>query len=244
MTRRALSSLFLSLLFVFATQPLGAQEHGSERAAETSTSVPALKEFHTVIFKIWHTAWPNKDVDMLTALVPEIEKGVASVAGAELPGILREKKTAWASGVEKLQAVAKEYKAAAAARQKQPLLDAAEKLHAQYEALVRVLRAPLKELDDFHAVLYVLYHYDMPQDSLQKVKASVEQLREKMTALNNATLPPRFKEKESSFFAARKDLDKAVAELGATMSSNDSKTIKAAVEAMHSRYEALAKVLE
>ena len=40
-------------------------------------------------------------------------------------------------------ALFKEYRAAVEAKQKQPLLDAAEKLHAQYEALVRVIRPPL-----------------------------------------------------------------------------------------------------
>lgn len=246
MSKKSLTIALLSLLILWATglEPLTAQEHGSGRAAETSTTVPALTEFHTVIFKIWHTAWPNKDYDMLMALVPDIEKGVAGVAKAELPGILREKKAAWTAGVEKLQAVAKEYRTAAEAKQQQSLLDAAEKLHSQYESLVRVLRPPLKELDDFHAVLYMLYHYYMPQDSLAQVRAAVDQLREKMTLLNNATLPARLRDKETSFTAARGRLDKALTELASTMSSNDSRKIKAAVEEMHTRYEALAKALE
>jgi hypothetical protein len=240
------SLLFITLLAASASvvTPLAAQEHVGDRAAETSVTVPALREFHTVIFKLWHTAWPNKDYDMLTGLVPEIEQGVTAITNAELPGMLREKKTEWRAAVDKLRAIAAEYKTAVEARQEQPLLDAAEKLHAQYENVVRVLRSPLKELDEFHAVLYMLYHYSLPEDSLAKVKSSVEQLQEKMAALNKATLPPRFKEREASFTATRNELDKAVASLAATMNSNDSRKIKAAVETMHSRYEALSKVLE
>ena len=232
------------LVLAFTCQPLLSQEATKDRASETSATVPALNDFHTVIFKIWHTAWPNKDYDMLTALLPEIEQGITAVANAELPGILREKKVAWRNGVEKLQAIVKEYKAAIEAKQRQRLLDAAEKLHAQYEALVRVIRAPLKELDDFHAVLYMLYHFYMPEDSLEEVKVSIGQLQEKMAALNKVTLPSRFKGKEESFTVARNQLDKAVTELTAMVRSNEFGKIKPAVEVMHASYKTLAEIFE
>jgi len=245
MTLSPIKRVFLIfLVLAFTCQPLLSQEAPKDRATETSANVPALVEFHKVIFKIWHNAWPNKDYDMLTALFPEIERGVTAVAKAELPGILRDKKVAWRNGIEKLQVIVKEYQAAIEAQQKQPLLDAAEKLHAQYEALVRVIRAPLKELDDFHAVLYMLYHYHMPQDSLEGVKVSVGQLQEKMAALNKATLPSRFKGREESFTVARNQLDKAVAELAVMVRSNESKKIKAAVEEVHTSYKTLAKIFE
>lgn len=236
--------LFIVLVLAFTCQPLLSQEGTRDRASETSATVPALNEFHKVIFKIWHTAWPNKDYAMLTTLLPEINKGVAAVANAELPGILREKKAAWRNGVEKLQAIVKEYEAAIETKQEHLLLDAAEKLHAQFEALVRVIRHPLKELEDFHAVLYMLYHYYMPQDSFEEVRVSVGQLQQKMAALNNAALPPRFKGKEKSFMLARDQLDKAVAELATMVSSNESGKIKTAVEVTHTSYQAVARIFE
>ena len=236
--------LLTLLVLAFTCQPLLSQEAAKDRISETSATVPALNDFHTVIFKIWHTAWPNKDYDMLTALLPEIEQGVTAVANAELPGILREKKVAWRNGVTKLQAIVKEYKAAIEVKQKQPLLDAAEKLHAQYEVLVRVIRPPLKELDDFHSVLYMLYHYYMPQDSLEEIKVSIGQLQEKMAALNKATLPSRFKGKEASFTVARNQLDRAVTELAAMVRSSEFSKIEAAVEATHASYKELANIFE
>src|SRR5512136_814516 len=114
--------LFIVLALTFTYQPLLSQEATKDRTSETSATVPALNEFHKVIFKIWHAAWPNKDYDMLTALFPEIERGVTAVAKAELPGILRDKKVAWRNGIEKLQVIVKEYQAAIEAQQKQPLL--------------------------------------------------------------------------------------------------------------------------
>jgi len=232
------------LLLVLTCQLLLAQEPAKDRTAETSAIVPALRKFHTVIFKIWHTAWPNKDDDMLAALFPEIEKGVAEVAQAELPGILRDKQAARKKGVDKLQEIAKEYKSAIEAKQKQPLLDAAEKLHAHYEALVRVIRPPLKELDDFHAFLYMIYHYYMPQNSLESIKGSIGKLQEKMVALNNAVLHPRLKGKEEAFRKARNQLDKDVTDLAVVVRSDDIGRIKAAIETMHTSYKTLEHVFE
>jgi hypothetical protein len=240
MKRSWIKALLVFVLLTSTYQVLGAQE----ASKGASATVPALTEFHKVIYKIWHTAWPNKDYDMLTALMPEIEKGTAAIVSAELPGILRDKKAAWEKEVEGLQTIVQEYRSAVETKQKESLLDAAEKLHAQYEALVRVIRPPLRQLEEFHAVLYTIYHYYMPEESLDKIRASVEPLREKMAALNRATLPARFKSKEASFMAARSDLDKAVSELGPAVSSNDLGKIKIAVETMHNRYATLAAILE
>ena len=240
MRRSWIMGLVISFMLIGTHHVLRAQE----TSRETVPNVPALTEFHKVIYRIWHTAWPNKDYDMLAAFLPEVEKGTAAIVDAELPGILRDKKAAWEKGVGELRSIVKEYRAAAEAKQKQQLLDAAEKLHAQYEALVRVIRPPLMQLEEFHAVLYMIYHHYMPGGSLEKIRASLDPLREKMASLNKATLPARFKSKETPFVAARKDLDNAVTELGAAVSSNELGKIKTAVETTHDRYVALAAVLE
>jgi len=209
MKRTWIKGLVIFLFLTSTCHMLQAQE----TSKEISATVPALTEFHKVIYKIWHTAWPNRNTDMMTALLPEIEKGTAAIVNAELPGILRDKKSAWEKGVEELRTIVQEYRAAVETKQKQSLLDIAEKLHAQYEALVRVIRPPLRQLEEFHAVLYMIYHYYMPGESLDSIRGSVEPLREKMAALSRATLPTRFKGKEASFTAARKDLAEAVTNL-------------------------------
>lgn len=99
-------------------------------------------------------------------------------------------------------------------------------------------------LNEFHSVLYMVYHYYMPQDSLEEIKVSIGKLQEKMAALNKVTLPPRFKGKEESFTAARKQLDKTVTELAAMVPSNVFGKIKAAIEVMHTSYKTLAEVFE
>jgi hypothetical protein len=238
---RSASALIGLLLTVV---PAVAQEHTEVKAEETKAQVPALTRFHTTIYKIWHTAWPKKDTEMLAALVPDIEKGVAEVAAAELPGILRDKKQMWTTHVKKLQDVATAYKAAIDSKDQQKMLDAGEALHAQYEAMIRLIRPVLKEIEAFHEVLYMLYHYYLPGEDLAKIKSSAEQLKEKMAALDAATLPERMKKREAAFVKARAALSLAVNEVAGVAVTDDMAAIKKAVDAMHSKYETLEKVFE
>ena len=214
------------------------------RTGETTAEVPALTEFHSVIFEIWHTAWPAKDIQKLVALLPSVEKGVQAIAAAELPGILREKKAAWVERVGGLQSIAAAYRAAVDGKKDRELLDAAEKLHSQYEQLVRTVRPVLTQLDQFHAVLYPLYHYYMPGDSVDQMRQSAAALNEKMAVLNKATLPERMKARQPGFDAARKALARAVEDLSSAAAHGDLSALKKAGERVHDEYLRVERVLE
>ena len=212
--------------------------------AETEARVPALSSFHEVVYPLWHDAWPKKDVEALVALAPKVEAGVAAIAKAELPGILRDRKPSWSAAVSRLEAIAAEYGAAAAKKNGPSLLSAAESLHAQYEKMVRIVRPALKELDAFHGTLYVLYHRQLDPWAPEAVAASVRTLKEKMGPLSAAALPERLAAKRDGFDAARRDLASAVDAAVASLDGKDEKTIRAAVELVHSRYQAVEKVFD
>ncbi len=235
--KRCISSAALTLVLYISG-------FAQQRPAEATASVPALDSFHEVIFKIWHEAWPKKDTTMLRQLLPEVQKGIASVASAPLPGILRERQGAWDEGVKKLQSAGSEYAAAAEAKDDPRLLAAAEKLHSQFEGLMRAIRPPLRELDDFHSVLYMLYHHYLPENDARNIRSSAAELKQKMTALNSAKLPERLKQKEPEFQAARTRLSASVDQLEAVVKTNDGSKIKDAVNSVHSNYQALDRVLE
>jgi hypothetical protein len=241
-----MSRLYVALFIVcvglgLVVTPTAAQ---APKPDELKTSVPALDAMHEVIMPLWHEAWPNKDVKTMAAMVPEIEKHMAAISKAELPGILRDKQGAWAAGVTDLKATVAAYKAAAAAGNDDALLKAAEKLHSQYEGLVKIVRPVLKEMEDFHASLYVLYHYQMSPFQLAKAAESIQALKVKMDALNKAVLPEPMKARTDAFTAQRARLSKSVAALVALLDARDESTIKAAIELMHANYESLEKVFE
>lgn len=215
-----------------------------QKPAEATAKVPELDAFHEVIYQIWHEAWPKKDAALLRKLLPEVEKGIANVAAAPLPGILHEKKDAWSKAVADLQAAGMEYKSAAAAKDDARLLAAAEKLHARFEACMRAIRPALKELDDFHSVLYMLVHHYVPNNQMDKIKSASAELKEKMAALNEAKLQERMQDSNADFQMARGMLSGAVGALERSIASNDEKSIKAAIDSVHSRYQALEKVFE
>jgi hypothetical protein len=220
------------------------QKSGRPGKGEVVAEVPALTEFHTVIFKIWHTAWPKRDAAMLAGLVPEVRMKADAVARAGLPGILRDKKARWEENVAKLQDIVKEYEKYSSPVDTQKLLDAAEQLHAQYERLVRSIHPVLTEMEEFHAVLYQLYHYDMPASDLTKIRSSVSALRLKMDALDKATLPERLKGLSGKFASERSSLAEAVRDLDKALGSKDKKLIRGKIEVMHSNYQRLEKVFE
>ncbi len=234
-------ALFLALV---PGVPLAAQDH----SAETIANVPALQDYHTVIFSLWHTAWPNKDTGLMAKLLPDIEKGAASVAAATLPGILRDKKPAWDAGVQKLGAAVAAYKGAVDAQDREKLLAAAEQLHKEYEGLVRIIRPVLKEIDAFHSVLYMLYHYDWPEGNLTRIRESAEALSVKMSGLDTAALPKRLEAKTQTFSTARANLGSAVKGLRELVTRDSgeptAEELKAAVTRLHNSYLALEKVFD
>jgi hypothetical protein len=213
----------------------------ADMATETKSEVPALSEFHEVIYRIWHEAWPAKDTALLTTLKPDVDKGVAAIAAAPLPGILRDRAAAWKAEVAKLQALAGDYGAAITAKDDAKLLASAEKLHGQFEALVRVVRPRVKEMEAFHVVLYRIWHYELPAKNFTAVRRSSGDLAESMKLLDNAQLSPRQVALKPAFDDARSKLGAAVKELAAAPAGNDG-GLTALVEKVHSAYEKLESV--
>jgi len=210
---------------------------------EVQASVPELFEFHEPIFTLWHKAWPKKDLEMMTSLLPEIEAGAAKLEKAVLPGILRDKKTAWNAEIRKLGEIVAEYRAAVGSQDLQKTMDAGEKLHSQFEILVRTVRPALTEVDAFHQVLYRLYHYELPAFDLPTIQATAKELKLKMAALSSSTLPSRMESKKEAFQARRSDLGRAVSEFATLAEAGrDEKAIRDAIEAVHRRYVLLDEV--
>lgn len=231
----------LFLIAVLVSLPLFAQDKGHE----VSSQVKELTEFHEVIYQIWHTAWPEKDVKLLKSLLPDVEKGFEEIKNAELPGILRDKKTKWEEGVKKFSVCVDEYKNAAVKNDSVSLLNAAENLHSQYEMLVRVIRPVLKEVDAFHQVLYMLYHYYTPNYDFPKIKEASAELTVKMEDLNKAKLSKRMETREEAFNKAKIELEIAVKKLNDTIQEGDNKkAVTSAVDLVHTKYQDLEKVFD
>lgn len=233
------------LLFILTLSAIFSSLAIAQTDKEMQSQIPELKDFHTVIFKLWHEAWPDKNLPLMKDLVAGIDSHLVKIQKVELPGILRDKKGKWDEGVKSLTETAAEFRMAAAASDTQKVLDAAEKVHSGYERLVRTIRPVMKEVDEFHQALYPLYHYYMPKYEKDKIKSSAAELAAKMEPLMKAELPERLKEKYKAFQLSRAQLDKSVKFLQKVANEiDDEKTVVDAVKKMHSDYQSLEKVFD
>lgn len=231
----------LLIVLLFSSVIFGQHEHEQE----TSWEVPELWDFHEVIYQLWHEAWPEKDVEMLKELLPELEAGYAKVKAVELPGILRDKKPKWNELIKEMDNTLDSYKDAIKQNNSEALLKAAENVHSTFEKFVRTIRPVLKEVDAFHQELYMLYHYYLPEYNLEKIKQSADTLKSKSADLDKATLPKRLAKKEKQFNDARIALSSSAAQLNDLVKSKATEEkIKDAIDKLHTNYQNLEAVFD
>jgi hypothetical protein len=223
---------------------LGAQSIAQDVAAETKSEVPELTAFHEVIYPIWHTAYPAKDTKALRDFLTQINALAAKIYGAKLPGILREKEAKWKEGLAQFKTSVDAYNKAAAGKDDPALLTAAEAMHMKYEALVRVLRPVLKEMDEFHQSLYVVNHKFLPEKSYDKIRGAAAELVTKAEAITNAELPAAHKAIADAFKKASADLLAAARALDAAGKAHDHAGMETGVARLHAAYEALQGLFE
>lgn len=253
--KRILSLILLFSVFAFIQVKTQTKTEAEAMAAcETDAKVPALDKFHKVIYPIWHKYWPNKDWEGFKKMVPEIEKYAEDIYKAELPGILRDKKEAWDKAVEELKKCIVNYKTDAEKNDTTALLKSAEKLHSQYEFMVRLISPITPELDEFHKVLYNIYHYYMPEWQFDKLKEAINELSEKAKILKESELkkPSKFTPESKKRYDQRNEkYTKAVAKLCSevdnvvkVMETQDKEKIKKAIEKMHTAYQATEHIFD
>lgn len=229
--------LFLVTLFFIFPIFASAQNEFKE---ETNTNIQELADFHEIIYPIWHTAYPAKDYDALRSYVEEVNEKAEKIYLVKLPGILREKEEKWKKGVEEFKYAVEKYNEAASSGDNESLLNAAEELHTKYENLVRIIRPVIKELDEFHKILYVIYHKYYPDKKYEEIRKQCDALRETSSKLLSAKLPKRLESQKEKFNELTNNLIKSVDEL---CKAKD-KDMDKAVEKMHSNYEAIQDLFE
>ena len=235
-------SLFLALSFCFVS--FGQTKVDPD---EISSKVQELTDFHDIIYPMWHDAYPAKDYNALKGFVPKIKSSIESINKVKLPGILREKEIAWKGQLNELNNSAQYYYAAASSNNNIDLLTAVEKLHSSYEKMVMVLRPALKEIDDFHQTLYIIYHKLLPDSKYDEIAGLTGTLTSKAEAIVNYPqdkLKSRFGDKLGAYNVSAEKLLASVTSLIEVLKSNDPAKKKEAVESMHKAYESLVSLFK
>lgn len=240
---KKLSTFLFMLILLSLTSVSFAQEKID--SAEITSEVPELFNFHEVIYPMWHNAYPAKDYEALKGFVPQIKASVKAINNAKLPGILREREGDWKTRLNELNAVAETYYAAAEKNNQEALLEAAEKLHREFEMMMRVIRPAIGELDEFHQTLYIIYHKLLPAKKYDEIAGLMDNLIAKAEAV--ATFPQdklkrRLGDRIPQFDAAAKELLAKTVAFKDVLKANDTQKNNQAIEEMHTAYQQLDAV--
>ena len=233
--------LFVSVLCSFNISYSQHEDHSTE----INSSVPELFDFHEVVYPLWHTAYPNKDYALFKQLLPDVNAGVEKIYAAKLPGILRDKEKEWNDGLDKLRSSVKDYNIACEENNEAGMLASAEVLHSNFEMLVRIVKPVTKEVDEFHKVLYMIYHHYGPDKNTLELSKAVDSLMIRADELKNCVLPKWASNKKEDFVKAADELYTSTKELQTLKNSKaDDKQINAGIEKVHTNYQKLEALFD
>lgn len=226
---------FVTVLLLFVSFPLIAQT--TIDSTEIQAEVPALDNFHDVIYPIWHVAYPSKDYTALRNYVEDINNSSQKIYDAKLPGILQDKQEMWNKGVDEFKISVEEYKKIASGKDDEMLLKAAENLHSKYESLVRIIYPVVPELGQFHQVLYMIYHKYLPQENYKQIYTESDELVNRASVLTKVKLRKNDPELQKKFDTYSLQLLHASEKLREQLKSNNNEMVKYGVEDVHSIYQ-------
>lgn len=206
-------------------------------STEIKAEVPALNDFHDVIYPIWHVAYPSKDYASLRGYVEDISAGSQKIYDAKLPGILQDKQEMWDKGVDEFKIAVEEYKKIAAGTDDEMLLKAAENLHSKFESLIKIVHPVLPELDQFHRVLYLIYHKYLPQENYRQMYLDSDSLVYRAEVLTKVVLKSKKPELQKKFHNYSMQLMHATEKLREQLKGNNYEMVKYGVEDVHTLYQ-------
>lgn len=239
-----MKNLFVILLIAVSFIAINVNAQHTIDSTEITSSVPELSEFHDVIYVIWHEAYPNKDIAALKGMVDKIKPYMDKINSAKLPGIAQDKDAKWKEGLKVLNASAESYYKMAGGSDEQAMLDAAEKLHADYEMMVRILRPVNKEVDSYHKDLYVIFHKYYPSKDYKSIEGLIDGMISKAEACVNSKLPKKLEGKTDEYQKLTKELVEKTMALKDALKTNDGAIIDKAIDIMHSKYQDVEKLFD
>jgi hypothetical protein len=200
--------------------------------------VPELNILHESVALLWHTAYPNKDLNAIKEALPKLLQSTTNLVEANLPGILQDEQISWEKGVREFQLKVKELEQATNNNDLTLALSLVESVHAEYENLGNILRPKLTELESFHQELYKVYHYYLPEGNTEKIIETIPIMQERYTSLKKVVLPTKYEDKQKQFNQAVLKLKTA---LDGVAASPDSKP---AIENLHAAYQAVDAIFQ
>jgi hypothetical protein len=206
--------------------------------------VTGIREFHEVLYPVWHSYLPAGNYKSIREAIPEFKRATKILREAELPQFYHNVKDDFENKRENLALAVEELESVAETDDDTKLAKAVEDMHTAFEQMVRVLAPRIRELDEFHLVLYPLWHQALPQKDYQAVKVAIPPLEKRLDDLMRAQLPQRFNDIKPKFIEKREALKRAVEELADVCRQDKDEMIIDRLTQMHQAYLELDEVFE
>ena len=228
---------------VETTETPEAVDIGEITRDELYGTIPEIEELHSAVYPLWHTAYPQKDYDLIKELLPQLDSLTAKLDEAPLPRILHMKSEAWDKGKEELKAVLGRLHEAVDSDDKTEILNQTEAFHSFFEQLPQIISPAVPELETFHRELYKIVHYYMPNSEIDKIRETITAMQEKIQPLAQAELPENLAARSEDFSRAVKELESTLTSLVAISGQDDMTAIEGAIKELHTAYVAANELL-
>ncbi len=230
-----------------AETPVSVAPAKTDSTAKDTTDhlTKAMEDFHSVLYPMWHEAYPKKDFKAIREQVPMFKQKLMALIVIPAPDNMEEEKRQdFLTKRQELAFYVDQYSKAAADTVDSTLAKAFEQMHWGYEELDKVFMVEIKQLDKFHETLYFLWHKALPAEDYKAVKNTVPVLKAEMDSLMAFQLPASCQHIKADFEAKRTALKDAVYQLADVCQKGTNKQIDDALTLMHERFMELNMVLK
>ncbi len=215
-----------------------------QTAEREKPRIEGIKQFHDLLAPIWHTTLPDSDFQSIKEVAPEMKKAYQKIVAAEIPPYYQHVKDDFILERDQLGLAVQELDTVAETGADLFIPEAIDDVHSAFEEMIRVLSPRTKEVEDFHLVLYPLWHVALPKSDWLTIKTQIPIMRKEMDTLMTTPIPQWLGGKELRVVETREALDKVVDELVEACKTDDSNLIKKRLKVVHSRFRTLDEVFD
>jgi hypothetical protein len=229
-----------------AETPVSVAPAKADTTAPDTTNIltKAMNDFHSVLYPMWHQAYPGKDFKAIREQAPIFKQKLMTLIVIPAPDDMEEaQREAFFTKRQELAFYVDQYAKAATDSSDSVLAADFEKMHWGYEELDKVFMVEIKQLDSFHETLYYLWHKALPAKDYKSVKQTVPVLKAEVDSIMLVKLPASCQDIKVDFEAKRTALKDAVYQLADVCQKGTNQQIDDALALMHERFMELSSVL-
>lgn len=114
---------------------------------------------------------------------------------------------------------------------------------AQFEADSSEIKWRVKELTDFHDVIYIIWHEAYPAKDIELLKSFVPQIKSHTEKINNVSLPGIVQDKVDKWKEGLTALNSSAERYYKAAEGNDDQEMLDAAEELHAKYEMMVRTI-